>query len=91
MPRLDWQMWFAALQGYEHTPWFGFFLDRLLENDPDVTRLLAPGPFADRAPRYVRAVLYRYEFATPAEHRAGAWWRRERLGLYAPPRSRAAP
>jgi hypothetical protein len=91
MPRLDWQMWFAALQGYQRTAWFAPFLDRLLANDPDVTGLLAPGPFADRAPRYVRAVLYRYEFATPAEHRAGAWWRRELLGLYAPVRSRAAP
>jgi len=91
MPRLDWQMWFAALQGYERTPWFAPFLDRVLANDPDVTGLLAPGPFAGHPPRYIRAVLYRYEFATPAEHRTGAWWRRERLGLYAPARSRPAP
>jgi hypothetical protein len=91
MPRLDWQMWFAALQGYQHTPWFSQLLDRLLHGDPDVRKLLAPGPFMDHPPRYIRAALYRYEFATPAEHRAGAWWRRERLGLYAPQRERAAP
>jgi hypothetical protein len=88
MPRLDWQMWFAALQGYERTYWFDAFLERLLEGAPAVTALLADAPAGDRAPRYVRAVLYRYEFATPVERRRGLWWRRELIGLYAPPRAR---
>ena len=30
-PRLDWQMWFAALGGYEQAPWFINFAYRLLE------------------------------------------------------------
>ena len=30
MPRLDWQMWFAALGSVEENPWFLHFLERLL-------------------------------------------------------------
>ena len=30
-PRLDWQMWFAALGNYQHNPWFISLLYRLLE------------------------------------------------------------
>jgi hypothetical protein len=85
MPRLDWQMWFAALQGAEHTYWFGPFVERLLAGTPAVTALLASHPFGDHPPRYVRARLYRYEFATTPERRQGLWWRRELVGIYAPP------
>ena len=31
MPRLDWQMWFAALGSAEQNPWFFNFLERLLD------------------------------------------------------------
>lgn len=84
-PRLDWQMWFAALGSYRTTPWFGHLLERLLEGSPPVLSLLAVNPFPDAPPRMVRAVLYRYRFTTPAERTAtGDWWAHERLGLYAP-------
>jgi lipase maturation factor 1 len=84
-PRLDWQMWFAALSAYEVTPWFQGFLVRLLQGSPDVLRLLAANPFPDRPPRYVRALLYDYRFTTPAQRRAtGAWWTRTLLGSYSP-------
>jgi lipase maturation factor 1 len=36
-PRLDWQMWFAALDDPQRVPWFSRFLERLLENEPSVT------------------------------------------------------
>ena len=84
-PRLDWQMWFAALSFYHGSPWFGQFLLRLLENSPDVLALLSKNPFADNPPRFIRAVLYDYRFTDFAARRAtGAWWRRERRGLYSP-------
>jgi hypothetical protein len=84
MPRLDWQMWFAALAGYDRTYWFPAFLRRLLEAAPDVTALLAHVPAGDRPPRYVRALAYDYTFASPAEHARGLWWHRELLGPYSP-------
>jgi hypothetical protein len=30
-PRLDWQMWFAALGSYSHDPWIIHLADQLLE------------------------------------------------------------
>jgi len=85
-PRLDWQMWFAALGTYRHNPWFVSLLERLLRNAPDVTPLLAHNPFPDTPPQYVRAKLFEYHFASAEEHRAtGAWWKREERGEYLPP------
>jgi hypothetical protein len=39
-PRLDWQMWFAALGTYDRNPWLISFVDKLLEGSPAVMRLL---------------------------------------------------
>jgi predicted DCC family thiol-disulfide oxidoreductase YuxK len=88
-PRLDWQMWFAALGSYAENPWFLELCARLLDGKPEVTRLLAVDPFAGKPPRYLRAVVYEYRFTDPAERRAtGAWWKREVKGLYLPVLSR---
>ena len=84
-PRLDWQMWFAALGSYRQNPWFVSLLERLLRNEPQVTRLLARNPFPDAPPRYVRARLFDYHFTNAEEHRAtGAWWKVEERGEYLP-------
>jgi predicted DCC family thiol-disulfide oxidoreductase YuxK len=82
-PRLDWQMWFAALGRPGDEPWIGDFLMALLEGNQTILGLLERDPFQGRRPQFVRAVLYRYEFSTAEERRRdGVWWRRERLGAY---------
>ncbi|MCY1082421.1 lipase maturation factor family protein [Archangium lansingense] len=87
-PRLDWQMWFAALGS--PPVWLLAFLLRLLEGAPDVLKLLAINPFPERPPRYIRATFYDYRMADLETHRrTGAWWNRERVGLYLPPLSLA--
>ncbi len=85
-PRLDWQMWFAALQGsYQNTSWFLNFVAALLQGKPEVLKLLAENPFPDRPPRYIRATLYDYRFTEIATKRAaGTWWAREWKGIYCP-------
>ncbi len=83
-PRLDWQMWFAALDDPRRLPWFWRFLRRLLENEPTVTALLQTNPFADRPPLYLRASFYAYHFSDRAGKQRGLWWQRQRLGLYFP-------
>jgi hypothetical protein len=84
-PRLDWQMWFAALGTYRQNPWFVALTRQLLENSPDVTRLLAHNPFPDKPPQFVRSTVYDYEFTTLVERRAaGAWWKRQVRGEYLP-------
>ena len=84
-PRLDWQMWFAALSYYHGVPWFSHFLLRLLRGSPDVLALMRKNPFATKPPRFIRAVLYDYRFTDfTAGCATGAWWQRERRGLYSP-------
>ncbi len=85
-PRLDWQMWFAALQGdYQNTYWFLNFMGSLLRGNPEVLKLLADNPFPDTPPRYVRATLYNYRFTDPATKRSdGLWWDREWRRIYCP-------
>lgn len=85
-PRLDWQMWFAALGDYQENPWFVNFCVRLLQGSPEVLALLEKNPFPEKPPVFVRAELYDYHFTSPAERRAtGAWWKREPIGDYLPP------
>lgn len=85
-PRLDWQMWFAALSSFQRNQWLLRFSVRLLQGSPQVIGLLAGNPFPDHPPKYVRAELYDYRFTTADERaRTGAWWHREELGLYMPP------
>src|SRR6266496_1127621 len=82
-PRLDWQMWFAALGTPQQNPWFSGLVIRLLQGSRDVSRLLAHNPFPDQPPHYIRASFYRYRFTTVEEHRqSGAWWKRQELGEY---------
>jgi hypothetical protein len=89
--RLDWQIWFAAIPGVhydmrtmptpQHYPWVVHFVWKLLHNHPGTLSLLANNPFPDAPPRYVRAVLYRYQFA-PIGAKDGAWWTREQTGMW---------
>jgi lipase maturation factor 1 len=82
-PRLDWQMWFAALGSYQNNPWFITFLKRLLEGAPEVLALLGKNPFPDAPPKYIRAMLHTYYFADLEEKKkTGAWWRREGERIY---------
>jgi hypothetical protein len=84
-PRLDWQMWFAALDAAGEGPWFSRFLLRLLENSPSVVSLLEVNPFPAQPPRYVRATLYEYRFADAKTHAAtGQWWVRMEVASYFP-------
>jgi hypothetical protein len=85
-PRLDWQMWFAALGTYNDNPWLLHFVERLLDDSPHVIDLMEKNPFPEKPPKYIRAWLYDYHFSSPAEKaQNGSWWRREELGLYLPP------
>ena len=82
-PRLDWQMWFAALSP-QH---YGYLLERLmkrvLEGEPSVLALLEKNPFASHPPRLVRLSLYDYHFTRFADGGA-AWWKRDPKGATKP-------
>lgn len=78
-PRLDWQIWFAAMQSPARNTWLVHLLYQLLQGRESAKSLLANDPFPDAPPLQVRADLYRYQFTEPGE---AGWWRRERVGAY---------
>ncbi len=61
-PRLDWQMWFSALRGrFPERGWMPNFILRLLEGEKSVIKLLKSAPYKQK-PRFIRALLFHYEF-----------------------------
>jgi predicted DCC family thiol-disulfide oxidoreductase YuxK len=84
-PRLDWQMWFAALGSIRENPWIVGLMQRLLEGSPSVLALLKSNPFATAPPKYVRALLYDYRFSDSRKRQVThEWWVRRLEGLYFP-------
>jgi len=82
-PRLDWQLWFAALNPGQLEPWLLNLLRRLLEGEKSVTDFLEDNPFPEKPPKYVRVLVYRYRFTNRGEKReTGYWWHRELLARY---------
>ena len=85
-PRLDWQLWFAALEPPGSNPWVGTVCERILRGDSAVLGLFSGNPFPGRPPHYVRIVRYTYEFTDSAEReRSGNWWRRTPVDFYIEP------
>jgi hypothetical protein len=80
-PRLDWQMWFAALDPEGNIGWLESLANRLRAGTPEVVKLLGPNPFAGAPPRFIRLTEYQYRFSTGEEwRRTHAWWVRELVG-----------
>ena len=79
--RIDWQIWFAAMASPAEYPWTLHFVWKLLRDDPATLSLLASNPFPDAPPHFVRARLYRYQFAPPGD---AAWWKREPVDQWLP-------
>ena len=80
--RLDWQMWFAAMSPPNSHPWIFALMQRLLEDEKRILRLLARNPFPNAPPKFIRADWYRYQFTKPGQH---AWWTRTYVSEYLPP------
>lgn len=86
-PRLDWQMWFAALGSYNHNPWFVSLVYRLLDGQSEVLDLMDRSrlPFPpNNPPKFIRAILYKYTFTPPKDSKRGNkdWWIRKKVGEY---------
>ncbi|KUF96305.1 Potassium voltage-gated channel subfamily B member 2 [Phytophthora nicotianae] len=105
-PRLDWQMWFAALGDYHSAPWLVNLVAKLLEGSRDVKELLdtTRDPFPDAPPDAIRAQLYYYDFtrlntswnqALPTakilNYNDTQWWTRTFVKEYLPALERGNP
>ena len=96
-PRLDWQMWFAALGSYQHNPWLISLLYRILQDEPAVLTLLDLSNRKAKAkpPKVVRALHYKYRFTEfglvlaniqsyEDTNKMRNWWRRHYDQDYVP-------
>jgi uncharacterized membrane protein len=84
-PRLDWQLWFAALAPREQNPWLQGLIKGLLTGADPVLGLFEDNPFASEPPKFIRASLYRYRFTDWHTRReTGDWWTREYIGSFWP-------
>ncbi|KDR11021.1 lipase maturation factor 2-like [Zootermopsis nevadensis] len=92
-PRLDWQMWFAALGTYHQNPWIMSLTYRLLQGQPEVLQLIdtSRNPFPAKPPKYIKASLYHYHYSAWSQRWSGPWWTREKVGEYLPIFSRDHP
>ena len=85
-PRLDWQLWFAALDPRGAWYWLSPLMARLLEGAPAVTTLVGDDTLTDGPPQYLRLAYYNYRFTTPDERaKTGNWWHREFLDYLTEP------
>jgi hypothetical protein len=85
-PRLDWQMWFAALSPARNNPWFIRLIAELLHGSKSVNALFEAVPFSGIPPKFIRATAYEYHFtAWDERQKTGNIWKREVKGLYFPP------
>jgi len=89
--RLDWQIWFAAMQSPQYNPWLLHFIWKLLDNDKDALTLLADNPFPSAPPKYIRVQFYRYQFTKPLDesNKSGAIWNRTYIGQWLAPLSKS--
>ncbi|EDQ90526.1 uncharacterized protein MONBRDRAFT_31918 [Monosiga brevicollis MX1] len=89
-PRVDWQMWFAALGSIRQNVWLQSLAVRLLEGRPDVYGLLAQSQASElwadpsHPPLYVRIRAWTYSYTSTDQ--GNAWWKRElQEGMYLEP------
>lgn len=88
--RLDWQMWFAAMSAPEDYPWTYHLVWKMLHNDNTVAALFRENPFPGKPPKFIRAVLYQYQFAKPG-NKEGLWWIRKKISDWIPATSADDP
>lgn len=85
-PRLDWQLWFAALGSVKEHQWFLRLLELILQESPEIAGLLEPTELQQSPPKFIRALRYRYRFSSMSEQAIDrSWWKRELVGVYCPP------
>lgn len=85
-PRLDWQMWFAALSDIQQNNWLASLSKRLLEGSGTIKRMFPDNPFTIYPPKYIRILRYEYFFTKVFKKETeSVWWRRKIVDLYLEP------
>jgi hypothetical protein len=81
MPRLDWQLWFAALDPQGNGDFLQRIMQAILHGSKPVMELMGTDPFDGHPPKFVRLRVYQYRFTAADERaRTGDWWTRKDTG-----------
>lgn len=83
-PRIDWQMWFAALSEITHQHWLINMLGRIFSESESVLKVFSHNPFPDSPPKYLRIRSYKYHFEELGSS-TGNWWNRDNADIYLDP------
>ncbi|MEO8845749.1 MAG: lipase maturation factor family protein [Kofleriaceae bacterium] len=83
--RLDWLIWFAAMNDRLADPWLLHLVFKLLDGDTTIRKLIAVDPFDGAAPTFVRIRRFVYHFGSET------WWTRDHEELWLPPISLDEP
>ncbi len=86
--RLDWLIWFSAMEDRISDPWLLHLVWKLLDGDPTIRELFAVDPFDGKPPRWVRIRRFVYHLQPPG---ADAWWTRDSEQPWLPPVSLTSP
>jgi hypothetical protein len=82
--RLDWLIWFAAMNDEPRDPWLVHLIWKLLDGDPTIRELL-DDPFDGTAPAWVRVRRFVYHLEP---YDSDTWWTRDSEQLWLAPVSR---
>jgi hypothetical protein len=86
--RLDWLLWFAAMQPHLRDAWLFHLVWKLLDGDTTVRELFAVDPFDGKPPTFVRIRRFVYHLEAVG---AQPWWRRDAEELWLPPIALSEP
>ena len=71
--RLDWLIWFSAMEDKPADAWLVHLAWKLLDGDPTIRTLLAVDPFHGKPPKWIRMRRFVYKLEPYSEK---AWWSR---------------
>lgn len=84
-PRLDWQMWFAALENFNDNMWLQNLVTRMFDEVPEMQDFFHHDPFQGHSPKFLRFVRYNYHFSSWEDLKTkGQWWTRDHFSVYSP-------
>jgi len=86
--RLDWLIWFSAMEDEPRDPWLLHLVWKLLDGDSTIRQLIAVDPFDGKAPRFVRIRRFVYHLEP---YSSDTWWTRDSEELWLPPIARDSP
>lgn len=83
-PRFDFKFYDASISKPHNQKWLYPLVQRLLQNEPAVVKLLDEDHVPSNPPKYIRASLYHFSYTSWFDGNSTTFWTRERVNDYFP-------